>query len=631
MTKTPTRPTPPIETRYKDARGKVRMVSAETRHLIQSAIDDDDAESDRHPAARVIRIGERATFDGAADLVHEDGTRESLAAARSAARNRWRSRIPSDVPAGYHTLEFHDSGRRMTLIVAPKRCHLPENLRIWSWAVQLYSARSRRSWGMGDFSDLTRVARWARDLGCGLLLLNPLHAATPVVPQEASPYSPSTRRYLNPLYIAIDDVPGASDLRELPRLRAAGRALNRLPEIERDKIFRLKMRALRRIYRTFSGDAAFEAFARSEGASLRQFATFCVLAETFGGNWGQWPSRYRCAHSSDVRRFAETRHHRVRFFQWLQWHADRQLGAASLLVPVMQDLPIGIDPGGADAWAWQDVLARGMAVGAPPDEFNTRGQNWGLPPFVPHRLRRAAYRPFIETIRGTMRHAGGLRIDHVMGLYRLFWIPEGMDASQGAYVRNDAADLLGIIALESERAQAIVAGEDLGTVEPRAQRELMDAGVLSYRLLWFEKGHPSGYPRQAMAAVTTHDLPTIAGLWNGSDLEAQRRLGLDPNEEGTKEIHDRLSRLTRSPRDAASSQVIVRAHRLLSKAPSVVVSATLEDAAEAEGRPNMPGTMQEWPNWKQPLPKDLDALVRSGTAKKVAAALGAGRRRKAAD
>ncbi|MDH4066543.1 MAG: 4-alpha-glucanotransferase, partial [Acidobacteriota bacterium] len=418
--------TPPsgiIERRYRDAFGKWRQVPAATLARIRSALRE---EPSPHEAVRVIRAGQRATFDEAADLVLENGSREALQATGSSSGRQPHWRVPGDVPLGYHTVELHDSGRRVSLIVAPARCHLPAGLRTWAWAVQLYAARSRRSWGIGDFGDLTRFAAVARQQGCGLLLVNPLHAATPVVPQEPSPYSPTTRRFVNPLYMAVHELREARCLPEFERLQSAGLALNTRPRIDRDRIFRLKMRALESLYRRFVHDADFDVFIAAAGASLREYATFCALAEEHGGNWRRWPAKYRSPHGPEVRRFAEARGGRVRFHQWIQWHLDRQLQRASSIVPVMQDLPIGIDPNGADAWAWQDVLADGIHVGAPPDEFNTKGQNWGLPPFVPARLKQAAYRPFVETIRGTMRHAGGLRIDHVMGLFRLFWIPDGM-------------------------------------------------------------------------------------------------------------------------------------------------------------------------------------------------------------
>jgi 4-alpha-glucanotransferase len=242
-------------------------------------------------------------------------------------------------------------------------------------------------------------------------------------------------------------------------------------------------------------------------------------------------------------------------------------------------------------------------------------------------LKHLAYRPFIETIRGSMRHAGGLRIDHVMGLFRLFWIPDGMAPADGAFVRNPVGDLLSIIALESERARAIVVGEDLGTIEPAARQQLQAAHILSYRLLWFEKGAPSSYPEQALAAVTTHDLPTIAGLWTGSDLEAQRRLGLKPNEAGTHEIRMQLARVTRSDGRTPIGELVRRTYSVLATAPSAVITATLEDAAAVETRPNMPGTVREWPNWSQPLPVALDRLARSPQTLALARVLTARQRR----
>jgi 4-alpha-glucanotransferase len=305
----------------------------------------------------------------------------------------------------------------------------------------------------------------------------------------------------------------------------------------------------------------------------------------------------------------------------VQWLLDVQLARAAAELPVMQDLPIGVDPDGADAWAWQDVLATDVTVGAPPDKYNALGQDWGLPPFIPHKLRAAAYEPFRQTVRATLRHAGGLRIDHVMGLFRLYWIPQGMDPSLGAYVRYPADELLAIVALESQRARALVVGEDLGTVEEGVQERLAAHRLLSYRLLWFETDPPARYPELALAAVTTHDLPTIAGLWAGADLRIQRQLGLRPNEEGLREIRKRLRAMAGLAEDAAIEEVVVGAHQLLSRAPSVVVTATLEDALAVEERPNMPSTTTEWPNWSLALPASLEDLETQRLARAVADAL----------
>jgi 4-alpha-glucanotransferase len=313
---------------------------------------------------------------------------------------------------------------------------------------------------------------------------------------------------------------------------------------------------------------------------------------------------------------------RIRFHQWLQYQLDRQLARASAALPVMQDLPIGFDADGADGWAFQDALAHGISVGAPPDEFNTRGQNWGLPPFVPTKLRAAGYEPFIQTIRACLRHSAGLRIDHVMGLFRLFWIPFGAEPADGAYVRLPARDLLSIVALESQRARAVIVGEDLGTVEDEMRTALASRSILSYRLVWFEKTPPSSFPAQALSAITTHDLPTVAGLWTGSDFEAQRALKLAPNEEGTREIHERVAKMTHATATTPVRTVIARLHSALATAPSRLLTATLDDAMAVAERPNMPATTNQWPNWSIPLPEPIETLEKDPLAVSIARALG---------
>jgi 4-alpha-glucanotransferase len=289
---------------------------------------------------------------------------------------------------------------------------------------------------------------------------------------------------------------------------------------------------------------------------------------------------------------------------------------------IVQDLPIGVDPDGADAWAWQDLLAEGVSVGAPPDAFNTRGQDWGLPPFVPWRLRAAAYEPFVETIRATIAGgAGGLRVDHVMGLFRLWWVPAGGEPGDGAYVRYPADDLLDIVALESHRAGAVVVGEDLGTVEEAAREAMAERNLLSYRLLWFEEDDPATWPETAMAAVTTHDLPTVAGLWDGSDLAEQRRLGMAPNEEGTEAIRTRLAAAGGLASDAPADAAVRSAHRLLARAPCRLLTATLDDAIAEPERPNIPGADDGRPNWSLALPLPLEEVERHPLALEIAASL----------
>jgi 4-alpha-glucanotransferase len=291
----------------------------------------------------------------------------------------------------------------------------------------------------------------------------------------------------------------------------------------------------------------------------------------------------------------------------------------------MHDLAVGFAPGGADAWTWQDLLAPGVSIGAPPDEFNTQGQTWGLPPFDPWKLRTAAYSPFEETIRASLRHAGALRIDHALGLARLYWVPDGVDPADGVYVRYPFADLLDVIARESVAANAYVVAEDLGTSAPDILEALAERGLLSYRLVWFEEKEPAEYPELAMAAVTTHDLPTIAGLWSGRDLEEQLKIGLQPNVKGWEEIRARLAVFAGVDAHGDVADVIVGAHRGLAGAPSLLVSATLDDAIAVVERPNMPGTMTEWPNWCLALPIPLEELETHPLANRVAAALQRGR------
>lgn len=602
-----------IDDGFEDARGAWRETSRETREAIVHAMGGgaSSTSSGGRPRTFVVRAGERVPLEGPAELVLEDG-----------AHRRVDRQLPADVPLGYHELRPLTDGRPTRLIVSPGRCHLPPERRAWGWAIQLYAARSTRSWGIGDLADLRRLSTWSASLGARFVLVNPLHAVAPVVPQQSSPYYPTSRRFRNILYLRVEEVPGAgaADL-DLESLAAAGRALNQDRRIDRDRVLRLKLDALERLWARFDGDSAFDRYRAEQGPPLETFATFCVLAERHGGGWPAWPAEYRRPDAPAVARFAAEHAGRVSFHAWLQWLLDVQLARASTAVWMMQDLPIGVDPGGADAWAWQDVLAPGVSVGAPPDRYSAAGQDWGLPPFVPHRLVEAGYEPFIETIRATLRHAGGLRVDHVMGLFRLFWIPRGFTPAQGAYVRYPARELLLILALESVRAGAVVVGEDLGTVEKGVREQLAEHAVLSYRLVWFESDAPRSYPTLALAAVTTHDLPTVSGLWTGADLEAQRSIGLEPNEEGFGEMRARVASMTGLAGDAAPPEVVEATHRVLARAPSMLISATLDDALGVVERPNMPGTTDTWPNWSLALPAPLETLEQSRLARAIAAAL----------
>jgi 4-alpha-glucanotransferase len=443
-------------------------------------------------------------------------------------------------------------------------------------------------------------------------------------PQESSPYTPSSRRFRNPLYLRIEDIPGADDARaEIAPLARAGRALNASRHIDRQRVFELKMAALERLWQRAGGAADLADF-RASCAGLHEFAIFCALQEHHRSGWQTWPEEHRRPGAAGVRAFAEAHADRVAFHEWLQWQLDRQLAAAGHGIRLMQDLPIGVNPDGADAWVWQDVLAANTSVGAPPDRYVVNGQDWGLPPFVPHRLAAAGYEPFVQTVRAALRHAGGLRIDHVMGLFRLFWVPRGLTPADGAFVRYPADDLLGIVALESVRAGAFVVGEDLGTVEDGVRETLAERAILSYKVVWFEPSAPPAYPAQSLAAVTTHDLPTIRGLWTGADVNQQRAVGLEPNEAGLAEMRERLQTMIEVDDAAPLEKVVEQTHRLLAEAPCAVVTATLDDALLVEERPNMPGTVVP-SNWSMALPKPLEDVESDPTALAVARSLNSAR------
>ena len=520
-------------------------------------------------------------LDAPARLFTEDGGELDLVDA-----------LPPDLPVGYHRLARRDAEHVTRLIVSPGACFLPDRLHTWGWAVQLYGLRSRESWGIGDLDDLRRLARWSRGLGAGMVLVSPLHAPSPGVPQQPSPYYPSSRRFRNLLHLHVDDEQLGDE-----QLGDRARAMNADRHIDRDAIYRLKLLALERQWEQFSGDVAFDRYLTEQGASLVGYATFCTQRER--------------GHADPDR---------VRFHMWVQWSLDRQLAAASRELPLVHDLAVGVDPDGADAWVDRHAYANGVSVGAPPDEFNTSGQDWGLLPFDPWRLRATGYEPFIETARAGFRHAGGLRVDHVMGLFRLFWVPAGCGPEEGTYVQYPAADLLDILAVESHRAQAFVVGEDLGTVEDGVRADLARRRVLSYRLLYFEPGDPSALPENALAAVTTHDLPTIAGLWTGHDLVRQQRAGMRPNEEGESRLRARIRSLAGVDDHASIDDVVLGTHRALARAPSALLAATLDDALAVEERPNLPGTT-EATNWSTALPLALDAIEQDARVRAVAEAL----------
>lgn len=573
--------------------------------------------------------------------------------------------LPEALPLGYHRLAVmgaalgDGAAAETTLIVAPHGAHLPDALAhgpgIWGLALQLYGLQGRRSWGMGDFGALARFAADTALLGAGALGLNPLHALFPGNPTHASPYSPSSRRFLNPLYIDVEAVPDWADISLASADRAAlgDGALVDYAGVAAAKVF-----VLERLFAAFQRNhlqrggaraAAFRAFRHAGGAALDRFAAFEALAEHFRRgdpghwSWRHWPDGFRDPKSPAVAAFARAHEDRVLFHQYLQWEADRQLAAAAavcarggMAVGLYRDLALGVDLHGADAWADQGLLANAISIGAPPDGFSRTGQSWGLPPFNPHALRAAAYQPFIECLRANMRHAGALRIDHIMGFARLFWIPADKGATEGGYVRYPLDDLVAITALESRRAGCAVVGEDLGTVPEGLRERLGAAHILSTRLLYFERDDagfraPDAYPALAHVAIGTHDLPTFPGWWRARDVEQHASLGLltEPDHlaaQRHERTHERAAlaaalraagveisdaALTDCESDLAA--LVDAVYRFLAASPGRLLMVQLEDVLGVEAQVNIPGTTEEHPNWRRKLAlsaEDLAALPR---------------------
>ncbi|HVH62639.1 MAG TPA: 4-alpha-glucanotransferase, partial [Candidatus Dormibacteraeota bacterium] len=423
-----------------------------------------------------------------------------------------------------------------------------------------------------------------------------------------SPYYSSTRRFRNAVYLRVEEIEGAEQA-DIDSLRESARKLNSSRLIDYDRVFTLKNQALERVFKVSPNPQGFEGWVRRQGRSLRDFALFNVLCELHGPAWRGWPKDVRHPSAAAGLDRARQQHaERIDYHQWLQFHLDRQLARAARQVKLITDVPVGFASDGFDSWRWQDFLAPGMRVGAPPDEFFRDGQDWGLPPFNPWRFSHAHWQPFIDAIRGAASHAAGVRLDHVMGLFRLFWIPDGMPASQGAYVKYPATALLRLLAAESRRARSFVIGEDLGLVEPLVRRHLQQIGSLSYRLVWFESADPARWPHDAVAAVGTHDLPTIAGIWTRS--EPEHRL---------HHLRQKLVDLTHLPDDAHPVDVAVAAYKHLADGQPRIVLVSLEDALGVHERPNVPGTIDEFPNWRQALPLGIEGIEHAEGVLRIAA------------
>lgn len=553
--------------------------------------------------------------------------------------------VPTDLPLGWHTLHArsNDIHVQSTLAVTPRRLSTAEAIadrRRWGLIAQLYAVRSPRSWGVGDFGDLADLAAVAgRTHGADYVLVNPVHAAEPRPPVEASPYLPTSRRFANPLYIRVENIREAA---YLPRKQFKlveqyaekfERANRRTTRIDRDAPYRAKLEVLElihRVQRSPSRQAAFDDFRAAEGRGLADFALWCALTEKFGARTNRWAELAPHPETPYVDEQRVTLADRISFYCWLQWICDEQLAeaqvaarAAGMGIGVIHDLAVGVQRTGADAWTLGDALADGITVGAPPDDFNQQGQNWNQPPWRPDRLAELGYRPYRDMLRTVLRHAGGLRVDHVLGLFRLWWIPDGAAPDEGTYVRYDHEALVGILALEAHRAGAVIIGEDLGVFEGWVQHYLRDRGILGTSILWFERDDgvprpPEGYRELCLTSVTTHDLPPTAGYLAGAHIKLRSELELlerdhDAELEADRRARDAVLQLARDrgllAEDADEQSTVEALHRLVACSPSVLIGVALVDAVGEHRIQNQPGTDEEYPNWRIPLADDRGKAV----------------------
>jgi 4-alpha-glucanotransferase len=507
--------------------------------------------------------------------------------------------------------------------------------RSWGLAVQLYSVRSGGSWGHGDLRDLADLAAWSGgELGADFVLVNPLHAAEPLAPISPSPYLAMTRRHISPLYLRVEDIPeyarlSPGDRARVDALGAPLRAASRTAAlIDRDAVWAAKRAALEIIHAAGLGpgrQAELDGFRDRDPEAVSDWATWCAIAEVHGPDWRTWPAELADPRSAQVASFRRERADRVDFHVWLQWLAAQQAGAAQqaarragMGIGVISDLAVGAHPGGSDAWAGQDVIVTGVSVGAPPDEFNQRGQDWTLPPWHPGWLAARAAQPLGELVAAATRHAGGVRIDHVMGLARLWWIPAGMAPDQGTYVRYDHELVGDALCAEAAREQALAIGEDLGTVEPWLRDFLAGRQVLGTSMLWFER-HPDGTPRRpgewrrgCLAMVGTHDMPPAAAFLTGEQITIRAELGLltepeaDERAAARREVDGWLATLTSEgllsrPTGVTAEEFTVALYGYLARTPAMLIGVSLAEAVGERRPQNLPGTVNEYPNWRIPL------------------------------
>lgn len=559
-------------------------------------------------------------------------------------------RLPRDLPLGWHLLQARlgHEGRaaerlvESTLVVVPDRLDTADVFRQhrgWGLSAQLYSARSAASWGLGDFRDLAALAAQAAAHGGDFVLSNPLHASAPEPPVVSSPYSPSTRRFLHPVYLRIEDLPeyaaASPELRaRVDELGSSRRAENTVVDsLDRNATYADKLTALRWLYRvprTPAREQAYRAYCAEEGQGLENFALWCALRTQLGAEPQHWQDPGLVPGGRAAERYRTELSEEIDIHRWMQWLCDTQLSeaqstarGAGMRLGLMLDLAVGADRNSADAWMLQELLVSSMSVGAPPDMYNQVGQDWSQSPWHPERLAETGYRAYRDMLRSVLRHAGGLRVDHILGMFRLWWVPVGHSPLHGAYVEYDHEAMIGILALEAQRAGAVVVGEDLGTFEPWVQDYLAERGLLGTSILWFEQHdgvprHPRQYREQCLTSVNTHDLPPTAGYLTDLHVDLREQLGLlqDPVGERGRAAEERRAYL-RAVQDAGfyppgadpdladpgeRADVVLALHRYLAQAPSLLHGVALVDAVGERRIQNQPGTQQhEYPNWEVPL------------------------------
>ena len=572
-------------------------------------------------------------------------------------REHLRLSIRQPLPIGYHRLRI--GGERAVeaqLLFAPPRCYVPPQLdksdgRRWGVSAHLYTLRSERNWGIGDFGDLARLCRLSGQSGASVVATNPFHALFPHRSADASPYSPSSRLFLNPIYIDITAAPKFSERHAAHTPNAILSSLRETKLVDYPKVWAAKLRAFEALFDDFQaklghggeGDreiADFQRFIAEAGSALQRFAAFSVLDEQHYGaagqsvSWQRWPPPHRDPEGTEVRRLIVERSDRAMFHQYLQYLADCQLGEAAgearqagLDVGLVRDLALGVSPDGADTWMQQEAFATDLRCGAPLDDFHPDGQEWGVVPFDPIALRRD-YSPFIAMLRANMRHAGGLRVDHVIGLQRQFLVPPGDRPGQGCYVNFPFQELTAILALESHRNKCMVIGEDLGTVPEDFRDRMHEKGAFGCAILYFERtavGHfkaAAEYPKRVVASATTHDLPTLVGYWDGHDIAIRRKVGIYTDADADKALvqreNDRLQLLDAlaaagfpvSPAADNSPQTALRLvqaiHGFLASSSAQLFLAQLDDLIGEADQINVPGTLDGYPNWRRKLSRNLD-------------------------